>query len=328
MTIFDSLNSAPQQKSESYFDQAKNLGLNALSEVENFAKEHKAITALGTLAAAGTIFALTRGEAAGAAATMAEGAVAGVGTETAAAATSATTAEVSGGLLSNTVFRTGALPVLSLAGLALAGCSQEKEEKVQVYTDVDQCIKDGVFTSNTCQTQFQQAQALDTATAPKFDNKKDCEDKTGVACTADGTVNGQQNNGTAATGHGSFIFYRPFMSGFMISQDTSKTSANHLTDRSAPLYTATGSTPEFVTSHGDPVSSRTGEVEVPETSLSRASKAGTAAGEGPGDTAFSRSSSSFGGEEAVSRGGFGGEGEGAHGVGGEAGGAHGGGGGE
>jgi len=292
-------------KSESLWDEAVSFGSKAAHAAQDYVEHHKVAAAVEGLAVAGAVLALSRGRDAKGAATIAEGAL-------------------------STLSRAKlALPVLTLGALGLAGCDQEKTTKAEVYKSADDCAKAGVFTDSFCKTEYGEALATHNQTVPKYQDKKDCEDKTGLACSVDSAGNPQ-----SSVGHSSFIYYRPYMSGYMISRDQERagTSGQGYRGVATPLY----STPEggsgFVTSHGDEVAKSVGTTEVSERTVNTASKATSRSGEsgehsttsaGEAEGAFARSPGS------VSRGGFGGEGGegGAHGVGGEAGGAHGGGGG-
>lgn len=95
------------------------------------------------------------------------------------------------------------LPVMTLGALSLAGCNDngssdnstsdsstpanpedEKPEAARVYQTPDECAKDGVFTKNFCETQFEAAQKTHMEVAPKFQSKEECEDETGTKCEA------------------------------------------------------------------------------------------------------------------------------------------------
>src|SRR5262249_46289779 len=126
-----------------------------------------------------------------------------------------------------------------------------------------------------------------------------------------------------------------YMSGYMLSREPDSTNPNKYIGRSAPLYSPSAAAGDYVNSHGDMISNKTGTISASERSINEASHATNSPSEegehsgktgtvSESETAFTRSSTGVG-SDGVARGGFGGaEGEGgAHGIGGEAGGAHG-----
>ena len=164
----------------------------------------------------------------------------------------------------------------------------------------------------------------------KFQTKQDCENSTGDTCQAD---NGTSDGGTTQNSNGGvFLWYRPWMYGYMMNQTPAAGSSDSYYRRSAPVYQGSADG-ELVTSHGDDLNTKTTKTStsLARSALSSASKPmSTSEAESESETgAFGRSSravtttvSEGEGEEgvhgSVARGGFGG-GEG------EAGGAHGGG---
>lgn len=173
---------------------------------------------------------------------------------------------ITGSTLSRSA-RVGALP---LGALLLAGCEPEHTEKVAVYKDPAECKTAGVFSENYCDSKFAEAKQVHEQTAPTFDDKKKCEDTTNVQCQADTTQ--------TTTHTGSTFIYRPYMSGYVLGQP-SNDEHNRLTGRSIPAYSPVGGS-GYITSHGEDISTKTGEAEVSSRSLSSASRStGTAEGE-------------------------------------------------
>ncbi|MBS0214913.1 MAG: DUF1190 domain-containing protein [Proteobacteria bacterium] len=90
---------------------------------------------------------------------------------------------------------TAALP------LALAGCSKDAPTGA-IAQSIDECVKAKAGTYEECSAAYGQALAKHDATAPKFEDKSDCDAQFGN-CTAH----------TDERGHSSFM---PPMSGFLI----------------------------------------------------------------------------------------------------------------
>jgi uncharacterized protein YgiB involved in biofilm formation len=208
---------------------------------------------------------------------------------------------------------------------ALAGCDNEPSEKVNIYKDANECTKGGVFTKGYCESEYAAAKKLHDQTAPKFKTKQECEDKTGDNCQADnGWTDASVSNGT--NNSAAFIYYRPWMYGYVMNQSPASSVGSSYIGRTAPVYSSTADN-ELVTSHGDDLhtTKTNSESEISSSDLSRASKpmSSTEAETESETGAFARSARAVttvaegAGEVGVARGGFGGEGE--------AGGAHGGG---
>lgn len=202
------------------------------------------------------------------------------------------------GILSSRLAKLGiGLPVMTLGALSLAGCDDssnsnsntttvdgstsnpedEKPEAARVYQTPEECAKDGVFTKNFCDTQFEAAQKTHMEVAPKFQSKEECEDETGTKCEAapapdastlvaspsaggnsDGTTNtpgqpgqsGQPGDATVSAGgtqtvvvhdHNSGGWFMPYMMGYMIGHNSGSVSSGYSSDRDRDRNTAGGS---------------------------------------------------------------------------------------
>jgi uncharacterized protein YgiB involved in biofilm formation len=202
----------------------------------------------------------------------------------------------------------------------------EKPEQAKVYHDAAECTKDGVYTKNFCETEFANAQKTHMSIAPKFETKEQCEEETGTKCEAgpapdanalaanpsaggnsDATAPapgasgaqqvGQPGDATVQNGQTTVIvqqphssFFMPYMYGYMMGQNSSSTYV------SRPLYSSPSGS-SFITPEGRNIGTRTGSVEVPAASMSRAT-----VGVGEGNASVSRGG--FGARSGAS--GFGG----------------------
>jgi uncharacterized protein YgiB involved in biofilm formation len=261
-------------------------------------KDHKILS--GTVAAAAVVGTVavamaTRGRSTEIAA-VAEEALAVSARESGTIAHSKLAGEAMNLLGASTLRRAAQVGIVPLALLGLAGC--EKPETTVVYKDAASCEKGGVFTKAYCDSEFDAAKQTHDQTAPKFKAKDECEDTTGVACTADTpSSNSTQDN--------SMLWFRPYMYGYMMSQVMNSQNNNNYYRRSTPVYSTPGEG-ELVTSHGDDLGLKgPGTTKLYRDTIANASKPVSSGEEGETTktATFSRSSSAI----TASRGSFGGE---------------------
>ncbi len=129
---------------------------------------------------------------------------------------------------------------LTLIGTAAAGLSacDSADDTLQVrgYENEDQCVESQVFTRAYCKDAYNQALARHQSSAPRFDNKTDCERDFGKDRCEDRT------SGGAAAGARSV--YSPYMDGYVLGgrKDTSVPSSF------APVYRSSAG--KIVTDNG------------------------------------------------------------------------------
>jgi uncharacterized protein YgiB involved in biofilm formation len=295
----------------SLYEQALALG----DRVEGYMREHKALS--GTVAAAAAVGAAalvigTRGRSTEVAA-VAEEALSVSIKESETLAHSKLAGEALNLMGGSTLRKAAQVGIVPLALLGLAGCDKPAmigdpivymHVDATVYEDAASCENGGVFTKSYCDSAFDEAKRMHEQTAPKFKDKEECEDSTGVACTSAAPAEGE------STGPSPVFWYRPYMYGFVTSQwNESLNNHNLMVTSTAPVYRVSGED-ELVTSHGDDTGLKgPGATRMYRDTLSNASKPVSTGEEGetPETATFSRSSSSVSRVSSVSRGGFGGE---------------------
>jgi len=107
--------------------------------------------------------------------------------------------------------------LLGTTALILAGCGEAKEEAL-TYDSVDSCIRAGVKDAQTCQVEFQKAQALHNDSAPRYARQNQC----------------YSDFGYDRCHRSSSGYWLPFMVGYMIAPRLSSSVYTQ------PLYRTTG----------------------------------------------------------------------------------------
>jgi uncharacterized protein YgiB involved in biofilm formation len=139
--------------------------------------------------------------------------------------------------------------MVPVAGVSLSACVQEPAAPAVVYETLADCQDAGVLTREECQASLDQAKALHSETAPKFDSR--------AACEAD---YGQGQCQTTSSG-----FFMPAMMGFLAGQLLNRgAGAAQLSPRvpAQPLYKKRDDANGFSTGTGAFVSRNTGPVMV------------------------------------------------------------------
>lgn len=159
---------------------------------------------------------------------------------------------------------------IALSSMALTGC--EEAVNAHVFKDVQQCS--AFYSQSFCQDEMNKAKANHNQHAPKYLNKKDCEEDFGEKqCESRG-------------GSGSF-FYVPYMQGYMTSSYAGQPSQL----QTQPLYKAKDDPSAYRMANNEVVSRSTGQTRVyPSSTLFP--KAGTTVTRGGfGSTAAAKMSS-------------------------------------
>ncbi|MFV0245865.1 MAG: DUF1190 domain-containing protein [Qingshengfaniella sp.] len=106
--------------------------------------------------------------------------------------------------------RTAALMIVGAASFSLAGCRDEAVD-AQAFPDLQSCLNaagpDSLFSPEDCQTGFDQAQALNVETAPRYDSLAVCEEQYGV---------GNCGSEAQASPGGSGSIFMPLIAGYLI----------------------------------------------------------------------------------------------------------------
>lgn len=111
--------------------------------------------------------------------------------------------------------------VMAGAGVTMTACDADtggKPVDAVSYTSVAACKADGVVPAAECEQAYAQAQSANAQNAPRFDDRRTCEDQYG----ADQCV--PRNNGS---------FFTPLLTGFIIGQALNNYGGGY---RGAPLY--------------------------------------------------------------------------------------------
>lgn len=173
-----------------------------------------------------------------------------------------------------------ALALIGSTGL-LASCAEPVD--TAAFKDVDQCVKSGKYTSDTCEKAFAEAKIDNEKNAPAFKTKEDCEETFGAnQCQTTPT--------THPAGGGNFM---PLMTGFLIGNMMSNNSGSQV----YPQAIYQDRERRYVNSGGAVVTKNWGSVKVTPSSSYR----GTSASSPPASRTtisrggFGRSSFSVGG---------------------------------
>jgi uncharacterized protein YgiB involved in biofilm formation len=97
---------------------------------------------------------------------------------------------------------------MGTAALALTAC--EDPANTAVFETVQQCLDSGMYDSNTCRTQFDQARQTHVAAAPVFTGAQECEAAFGPGKCEMAPPEAQQSS------MGSGSLFMPLMMGYMM----------------------------------------------------------------------------------------------------------------
>lgn len=169
---------------------------------------------------------------------------------------------------------------LAVAGV-ISGCSNNSEDVI-LAASIDDCTSKTSLTVSECEAAYQQAQLEAERTAPKYQNRYDCEFEFGF-------------NGCTTTSQGYFM---PFMTGFLISSalDNLGDAFERRQYRKTypPVFTEKRYTNQQkqVTANGGSVSSGTDYARVPKgtTTTTQPTRTKTISRGGFGSTASAKSS--------------------------------------
>jgi uncharacterized protein YgiB involved in biofilm formation len=166
------------------------------------------------------------------------------------------------------------LIVLGSAPLLLAGCEEERE--AVVYESAQACIAAAQVPAEVCQQDYQKAQDVHDATAPRYSSAADCETDFGSNQCYRSSFSGN-----------SFV---PIMTGYMIASLVHGNSSWYGASNahtSQPLY-RTRDSGTWRTASDYKVSDRSGSVRVPASAAQPATRAVTMSRSGFGSTASAR----------------------------------------
>lgn len=142
------------------------------------------------------------------------------------------------------------LLTMGLAPFALSSCSQDPIDAL-VYKDVAECSRDHQLSLSQCQDEYRRAQHSHTNSAPKYDQKPECEQEYGVGrCES------------LRTGGGNYFI--PIMAGFMAPMLTHRSSGyrgGYVYTQ--PLYYHRNNRGQYRTSDHYRIPSRSGKVQAP-----------------------------------------------------------------
>ena len=106
-------------------------------------------------------------------------------------------------------------------GIALTACDGDVDGKpvdAVSYTSVAECRAAGAIPANQCETAYAQAQKANEANAPRYEDRRSCEEQYGVSqCVP-------RNNGS---------FFTPLLTGFIVGQALNNFGGGY---RGAPMY--------------------------------------------------------------------------------------------
>ncbi|MFS8112654.1 DUF1190 domain-containing protein [Rhizobium jaguaris] len=121
--------------------------------------------------------------------------------------------------------------LLLMGTAALTGCGQ-KEDTVQIYSDVDACIAGKIFSADECRSQLAEAETERERNAPAYETATNCEKDYGVN-------NCQPTTSAHQSGTGHFI---PMLGGYLVgtAARTLDTRALYRPRGSSDFRTATG----------------------------------------------------------------------------------------
>ncbi len=169
-----------------------------------------------------------------------------------------------------------ALLAMGASALALTACG-ESETPAGVYTSVDRCIEDKVYTEKECADAFEKAREAHKDVAPKYAAREDCEADFGKEKCETSTTTRTTTGG---------VSWMPLLVGYMLGRSLGGSPAF-----SQPLYRTQNDT-TFRTGDNRAVTTRTGAQSVPMSTTSSSFKTSTIARGGFGANARSYGSSS------------------------------------
>lgn len=102
------------------------------------------------------------------------------------------------------------LLTMGTAAIALTAC--DDPANTAVFESVQQCVDSGMYDSNTCRAQFDQARKTHVAAAPVFASAEECQATFGPGKCEPAPAGTQQSQ---ATGSGHSLFM-PLMMGYMM----------------------------------------------------------------------------------------------------------------
>ncbi len=172
-----------------------------------------------------------------------------------------------------------ALLAMGASAMALSACG-ESETPAGVYTSVDRCIEDKVYTEKECSDAFAKAREAHNDVAPKYAAREDCEADFGKDKCETSTKTTTSTTTTTGTS------WMPLLIGYMMGRSLGGNPAF-----SQPLY-RTQNDPNFRTGDNRVVTNRTGAQSVPMSTTSSSTKTSTNARGGFGANARSYGSSS------------------------------------
>lgn len=140
------------------------------------------------------------------------------------------------------------------AALSVSGCV-EPDVTAHPYRTEAECVAAGIYTQDACHTAFVQSQATHLSTAPRFEDRKHCEEEYGVGrCEAAPANTSSVDEETGQTHSGGFM---PFMTGYLLGSSTAdgnrSYSSPYYSKSSGDYFTGNGSTLSrnaFLTSSG------------------------------------------------------------------------------
>ena len=118
-----------------------------------------------------------------------------------------------------------------IAGLALGATACSDEVDVESFASVDGCVVSGLHTEAECTNAFRLAQQEHVRSAPRFEDKADCEREFGLgSCETRETAQapiapqgeGSSPGSTTHTSSGN-SFFMPYMMGYMMGSNSNST---------------------------------------------------------------------------------------------------------
>ncbi|AYG66810.1 MULTISPECIES: DUF1190 domain-containing protein [unclassified Rhizobium] len=127
--------------------------------------------------------------------------------------------------------RSMSVSLLLMGTAALTACGQ-KEDRVQIYKDINACVAGRVFSADECRSQFAAAETERQRNAPAYETAANCEKDYGVN-------NCQPTTSAHQSGMGHFV---PLLAGYLVGNAarTFDTKALYQPRGSSDFRTATG----------------------------------------------------------------------------------------
>ncbi len=118
----------------------------------------------------------------------------------------------------------GAVAGAAVIAYAVSGSDDEQPVEAQVFASVDNCVASGE-SQTECVARYNQALAANTASAPRFANREDCERDFGAgqcqaapAEAASGQAPSSQTASSGQTASPGSSFFMPMMMGFLAAR--------------------------------------------------------------------------------------------------------------